>query len=1365
MALPNPIYVSPSTTFVQVDPLQSPYTPVILNSVVYPGQVVSVLDTTSSFGVLTTPIVVSTISTTSFSDGSISTVINQPQGFLTAQTLTTNSWTFLNSFPFRNQYLSAGVQNLTTSTLYTALGYTTQEYVSSLVVSNLTVTGNFLQTEGITITTNLSSFGTVDFTSSVTVVGDTYLSSALSTIGAVNLYSTLQVYGDLFTKSSITTRSSVFVSGPVVAVGSLVTPFLTLQGGLTGVSINILQQTPGSFNLAGNTAIAGSLSTLSSFSMGGPFQANFLTVNQNATFSNSADLNQDVSVKQLTSTTKGFSTLGSFGVGNLLTVGLDTQVKDKIFVQGSGYIQDVLTIGSTLIASTIQANILESYGDYSNLNTVAQISSAFVRTNLGAGMVYASTTRIGGSIIANRMAVGNSLYDQNDLTVLGSLSSLSYVSVGKTVSVEGTLSIMKSLDISSNLLVSNTARVFQSTIVNLQGGDTSSFGDLYGYGDLVCDNTLTIATITLPANLTAFNFTAKTMDVGTYGYFSTASLPKIVTSSVTVGYIPQSDYSFDISGSILLGSNVFFSSPLLSTSEYRVGSAGSHLLVEGGFGVDVEPEAGTFESKPIGYFLTSNISIFSTLSTSAMIASDTITGTFIGDASQMTGFNYPPNISVNQIFVSQEATVYEFDNSYLKASTLQTSSFTNVGSIFAQSSITVGSFNIWGNANAIEYNQAYNILQTSPPSSLLVINDVEIYGNTTGSLQRRVAINQDYDPALPFSTTLGVYNDLATEGLLTDFYLYVDTYNGRKVVASTLYGYGGDPILLDNTKLTYKFTGYGDTYVSSGKISLNGSQFFVGENETVDPTKNSVYADQSRLQFQSTLFITNNGLVGINNVEPYYTLDANRIWNKMNMYGGVTSVVTNQISINPFLSTQFYAFLSNDPTYCNVVYSPTLTNWCNANNLYPVRFPNSYVYTSYFSAGLSRSNFPTNSFPENILPQAFLGTQIVTFGDTTQYFAAISLPTNFLGTSVFLAANLLLYTPPDTMQSMATNGYTYVAVATANPSSNVYGPKIWYSQIAINDMSTWTATDSNIFPPWSRSNGGYDIVYGGMKTPIWIAVGAGSNVSAYKSSDAVNWSSLTTNVDELRAIITYSLPTSGTTVFLATGGYLNSGLITDGVVITSSNEGAIWTNASTYLFSGSGTSLATDGQKVVVGGEDSGGNTLWYSYINESNTYNWSLCEGSLFSTRTNSVLWNGTSWVAAGNTGLLQSSNGITWTPIITPFSSEVTNIGYTSNAATTMGLGPDTLLFQESPFLECQNLLSSGTVSFYPSSILHINNACILDERQNMIVPGGITSISPLFSTSYTSTFYTPRAYISSVLSTNQVQIGGYYLGIDSV
>jgi hypothetical protein len=157
MATPTSIFTSPSTTLVQVDSntIQSPYTPVLLNAVSYPGQLVTVLNTLSSLNILTEPIVVSTVSETYFSDGSFSTLLQQPQGFVTAQTLLPNQWTFLNSYPFRDQAVSAGVQTLTTSSLYTALTSTIINITSSLRVENLVVTGNFFQSSGLTLNTSV----------------------------------------------------------------------------------------------------------------------------------------------------------------------------------------------------------------------------------------------------------------------------------------------------------------------------------------------------------------------------------------------------------------------------------------------------------------------------------------------------------------------------------------------------------------------------------------------------------------------------------------------------------------------------------------------------------------------------------------------------------------------------------------------------------------------------------------------------------------------------------------------------------------------------------------------------------------------------------------------------------------------------------------------------------------------------------------------------------------------------------------------------------------------------------------------------------------------------------------------------------
>jgi hypothetical protein len=252
----------------------------------------------------------------------------------------------------------------------------------------------------------------------------------------------------------------------------------------------------------------------------------------------------------------------------------------------------------------------------------------------------------------------------------------------------------------------------------------------------------------------------------------------------------------------------------------------------------------------------------------------------------------------------------------------------------------------------------------------------------------------------------------------------------------------------------------------------------------------------------------------------------------------------------------------------------------------------------------------------------------------------------------------------------------------------------------------------------------------------------------------------------LRDILTYKTPVTGTRVFLATGGFLSGTSIVDGLLILSSNAGVTWTYASPPLFTGSGLSLATDGVKVVVGGESSYGSTIWYAYLNESNVYTWTPCEGSLFSQKANSVIYTGSNWLAGGLTGLRQSDDGITWYQPSSSIPTEVYNLGFTSNAATTISLSNEqSLAIQDSPYLAIQNSLSIATISYYTSSILNINNACILDSRANLIVPGVLTTVSPLQSTSFTSTFYAMSAYISSMLSTNRVVIGGSYFGISTL
>jgi hypothetical protein len=1389
MAQPSPIYVSPSTTFVQVNPLQSPYSEVLLNAVAYPGQVVTVLDTTSSFGVLTTPIVVSTLAN-SFQDGSISTIINQPQGFLTAQSLATNKWAFLNSFPFRNQYVSAGVLNLTTSTLFTALASTVQEYVSSLTVESLTVTGNFLQTEGITLNTNLSSLGTVEFLSSLSVWDDVYLSSALSTLGPVQLFSSLTVLKNFFTKSSITTVSSFFISGSLLSMGSLSTPSLILQDGIVGTSMEVQNSTPitniAPFSTNGSVQILGTLSSLSSLITGGLFQTNLLLGRSNAIFQSSGSLFQSASISSFTSTTKDISTLGSMGVGNQLFVGYDVTTKDSIRAHGDGYIRDTVTIASTLVTSSLVTNTLETFGDYANNSTIAQISSILVRNGLGAGFMSTAAAFLRNVETYSDFAIRGDLTQAGDLDVQDYISTVGSVRINQTASLLGSIST-KDMTVQTLLNVGESVNVNVSTITNLGAlyplNNTSVNRSLYGLGDLTCGGVFTISSITLPSSLLGNNFTTGDVFVGTSGIAMDSLLSKVVTSSVTVGYIPNSQYVFDLSGSLFL-SSVQLSSPLVSTQILNpMLSFYSQIQVGGGMGVNVEPQRSTFVCQPVAYFLSSPVFVFSTLSTSMVNIAGLVEGSFQGDGSLLSNLRYPANVSCFELSVTSTINV-NFDGflngSSIQADQLTLTSFTNKPALTANSSIQVGSLHIWGDANAIEYNLGQNVLQTSSAIDLLVINDVKFYGLVGG---QRVAINEDLQ-GTNFTAALGIYSTLGVESIDTNILLPVDTFRGRKVTVSTAFGYNGEPLEL------IPFNGFGATYVSTGRISTLTAPFFLGENDIYDSRFNTVQPFQSTLQFNSTLFVhRETQSVGIN-TQPNFSLDAQSV-EATTTFPGLTSF-TNQVQLISNQSTSvYYAFIQSNISTSNIQFSLNGAQYSN-NTIETVTGLGLFEMGSYFSAGI-------RDIASSKLIQYFLGQ--VTSG-VTQTGSILYFDTNFgipqLSPATFTGAQTPMF-----MTAMATDGQNFLATGIAPPGFTPFG-KLFVATAAAgfkvippgttppppNEFTFVSAVSFELFLPISgRSNGGYDIVYtqplsGG---PCFIVVGAGSNPSGpgYTSAYRVlifdggtgngQCQVLQTNVDELRAIITYKTDVitrvgdsieRGQTVLVATGQMYNAMTVEQGRIVTSIDNGLTWT-VFENLFTTTGLCLATDGFRVVVGGEDSNGNTLYSADARFAvdASYQFSICQGTLFTQRTNAVIYTGTKWVASGNSGTLESQDGITWSNVGN-LTTEVQSVGFSSNALESIRVTSSNaipLYFQNSPNLQVEQLISVPTIAYYPSTLI-LNNGCIL-QNDRVIAPGYITSLNPSIVGSEPSTFYTNQAFVSSFVCTNQMTVGWYNLSIQSV
>ena len=1358
MSLPNNIYATPSTTVVQVNPLQSPYTPVLLNSVVYPGQTITVLDATSSIGALTNPIVVSTQALT-FDDGTISTLINQPQGFITAQTNTANTWSFLNSFPFRNQNVSAGLLNLTTSTLYTALLSTSLEYISSLNVQNLTVTGNFVQSKGLVLNTNVSSLGTVEFMSSLNVWGNVYLSSGLIAYGGAEFYSSLTVSGNLRTNSSIQTKSSFYVSSSLYALGPLSTTGINFRDGLVGTSLDIQQSTLNPLLIAGSTEIGGNLSTFSSIYLGNPFQTNSLLAN-NLTLLSSASLFAEGNVDTYGLVRQNLSTSDSLGIGGGLVVGLNFTSFSSI-TANSGYIQDRLTVAGSARVSTLITTNMEINGNFANNSTIAQITQNSSAANFGAGYVQANSTVFTSLNAFSSLQTRNATID--GLTnIYGSVSTFSIA----TSSITNT-NILKNLSVLGQVFVS-TLSIFGDTQVygNTFIQQNVSVGkDVYILGSIAC-STFQISSATFPSTILANDLTAESVLVGTFGITNQAFFSSIRTSSFTYGYIPNSAYPFDLSGNFNFSSRDFISAPVLSTSLfYEESGISTQLFVRGGVGVGVPPANSTLVSQPIGYFLNNTMYIFSTLSTNVVNVANSIESYFIGNGAGLSNFAYPPNLSCLVLYISSSTDMNT--SGFVNTSTFLTSTLNSL-TIYDRSTMMVGSFSIYGNANSVVYGIPKNILQTDVANRNLVLNGMDFIGNTT-TPQVLVNYNGSINPSC--NQPLRVLSTLATTTIGNDQYiLTAQTYSARNLITNLAYGAESNI----NFFSSLSFTGVGSVYISSGSISTTTGKFFIGESDTYDPRFNIVQPFRSTLQFNSTLFVNRLiSSVGFN-CQPNFSLDAP----KLAIQGTTTApngstILSNTINLTPNNSTFYYAFVTQAGSYSNVLYSSNVSDWSNASFLFTTT--NTNTYNGYISVGLSQTSNSDSRYLNEYNPVEYFFGQSVFAGLGTTQYSLVSEPSYLGGKGM----NTYTVNFNQTFRAAATDGATIVLGGTYSPTVSNSDMLAKNRYLSFFNFGGITGSAS-IFPANGiRSNGCYGLGFSKFGlTSVWLAVGYGSgNSNMYASLDTETWTETGNGIfTEARAVIALRETSSFNEFYAVAGASSASGSNVNRGAIAISPYPFSWVT-QTNIFTGSALCLATDGNILVIGGEDINGLTLQYipisnlysSYFTTPFSPTFTVCGGSLFSTRTNSVLWSGSNWIAAGDSGIRQSYDGITW---FNPASltMEVFSVGFGSNAATTISVGNSNqstpLFFLDTPYPSQLQLISTPTVSFYPSSILNLNNACIFDAAQNIILGGGpYQNMSPLSGTPFTSTFYVNTAYISSVLSTNKINVGVYTVGIQSV
>lgn len=1225
MAQPTNVFVSPSTTVVQVDTLQNPYTPVILNAVQYAGQTATVLNTLSSLDILTNPIVVSTAATAYFPLSNSSTLIQQPQGYITAQTILPNQWVFLNSYPFRDQYLSAAVQTLTTSTFYTAVNSTVFDIASSLKVENLIVSGNFFQSSGLILNTTVSTFGPVLLNSSLTVLGTTYFSSHVSSLGAISFGSTLSVGKDFVSLSSFQLGSTLLVSTSLSALGFLSTPFIQLQAGLIGSSLEVQQSTTTAIDIAGSFIVKGTLSTMSSMLLGGSLLVN------------------DVSVGG------GVSTFGNFVVADTIKVGDNTTFGGNVSVQGKGgfgngvWIGDAFNIDGSLRgdSSLFIRNTLQSLSSLStngldvgagfiqgNLfvrsTPVVSTQALTIKGSLGFDSLNSVSTSIGHTLSTTTNALlKKELFVDGYFTVGGTISTLSSFSTLQDVYALGSLSTGKSLLVSGGMTLAGSLSLASTLYINTSLQSSSVIeGSLSVVSSLFITDTALLSSIVLPSTVVAFNFITSTFTAGYQGIAQMTLISSLFTSSIATGGLLDAEYTMDMANTF---QTLNLSTYLLSSQYLEVGAnpqPSTSVQFLSSFGLLTVANSNTMDIAADVYTL-SNTYVDKILSSLTLYAYTT-QGYFFGDGSNLSNVNYPARVST--LLLSTASIVVE--KTFL--SSVFASSGTTTDIFLAYSTLQIGDFSILGNARAIPSVSSIFMATQRGVANLVALNNMYCYGDSASFFDKQVIINPSFLPNLSNMYALGVGQTLQINNLESpNFDLMLDSYYGETVVAGTI------GTLFTNT-----------LQLSSGILGRGGGAFFLPEGYVpLQASTNTIQPNFSTMVFNSTLIVNyETNKVGVNTV-PSFTFD---VLGDAYAQDGIlitqSTTLYSQVAIEQKLSSFWLGVTSNDGA-SNILFSAddgesweyfTPTNPREGGTVLNVAFNGGQLKTTASNTLTSQKLWLATSAP---LAQYYLE------GNTS--WNVITNTAKFPESNTAAAYNGLLW---------VLTGYNDSNLPPANAPTLHWSENgiTWYQ--AISGGFTWDGASSNY--------GGHGLAWNGS---MWVVVGQGGSTanSILYSGDGKNWSN---SVLGGFSAIGKGVVWSGSN-WVATGN--NGGPLSSFCV---SQDGSNWTSIQGYGFNTAlvgghlgGNAIATDGRIVVAVGSynaSSASATIQYS---RDGGYTWSNGTGDVFNTDGGGycVAWNGAYWLAGGANGVRKSYDGISWTqPSVSSTSLFFHGIAYSSNA-----------------------------------------------------------------------------------------------------
>jgi predicted acyltransferase (DUF342 family) len=522
---------------------------VLLSSISYPGHIVGIRDITGDPSISARPIVVSTMQGIRFYDYSFSTLITQPNGYLSLSSKDPNTWQLLNTQANQNSLNNAYIPYLSSTNAYINIASTVQEYVSTLTANQVFVSRSIFLEGNTQITGSISVRGNVDIFSTLRVSDDMNISSGLIVGGNTYIPSSLfvqrgiQVGGTLSSLENVIIRDNLNLGGEFRAEGAILEKNLIVQsleaenllvGGSTRVAGNV--QVGKDFNaeklvLQKSAFIGSNITVFSTTFLGGDFQVEGNLYASSFTSQSSIAIGGHVETQNDIFVQGSISTIGSVENGSTFVLS-NARVVSDLFIFGS------------FIASSV--SVSENV-DFFNTHVT---KSLFIRNDLNLSLI--GTVNTENLRIEENLGIGRDLYGEKAI-VAGNVSSIFSQFVSNTVSSQGLLETGNSLTIGQNAFVYKAINIQEtmSTTYLSSGYDMTVAQNLFVGGEVT---TLNLAA---PISLSISTLTLKNkMNIGSEGFipfFETDSFPDsliVGTENENTGQDLQVHGTAKIEGSI-----------------------------------------------------------------------------------------------------------------------------------------------------------------------------------------------------------------------------------------------------------------------------------------------------------------------------------------------------------------------------------------------------------------------------------------------------------------------------------------------------------------------------------------------------------------------------------------------------------------------------------------------------------------------------------------------------------------------------------------------------------------------------------------------------------------------------------------------